>query len=374
VNVCLVSIVKNEERTIGRMLFSVAPHIHAWVICDTGSTDDTTWTIQKCAEQVSPALLGGVVRIIRFEDFSQARNEALRLAREYLVGREEALENWCFLLLDADMELVARHGLHVPVNMPEAYTVEQRSGDLAWSNVRLLRASSSARFVGATHEVLINLAGRPLPFDDVHIVDHCDGGSRGDKFERDLRLLTVAHANDPQDARTVYYLAQTLRDLERYGEAMNGYRRRAAMGGFAEEAWHAQYQAAAMALKLGRVADFIEWTWEAYNMRPTRAEPLVALAYFYRVLGRHDACCAVAELARSIPRPADALFVEPSAYGWRPRFELSVAGFYSSIPIRRQRGAALCAQLTTERTLPAAERELAAANLEHYVRAGLFVP
>ena len=39
--VCLVMIVRDEATILSRCLASVRPHIDAWVVCDTGSIDDT---------------------------------------------------------------------------------------------------------------------------------------------------------------------------------------------------------------------------------------------------------------------------------------------------------------------------------------------
>ncbi|HBD39264.1 MAG TPA: family 2 glycosyl transferase, partial [Cupriavidus sp.] len=39
--ICLSMIVKNEAAVIERCLRAVRPHIHAWAISDTGSTDGT---------------------------------------------------------------------------------------------------------------------------------------------------------------------------------------------------------------------------------------------------------------------------------------------------------------------------------------------
>jgi glycosyltransferase involved in cell wall biosynthesis len=41
VKICLNMIVKNESKTIKRLLESVISIIDYYVICDTGSTDDT---------------------------------------------------------------------------------------------------------------------------------------------------------------------------------------------------------------------------------------------------------------------------------------------------------------------------------------------
>ena len=45
--ICLVMIVRNEAAIIRRCLESVRPHIDRWVICDTGSTDNTPDIVQE---------------------------------------------------------------------------------------------------------------------------------------------------------------------------------------------------------------------------------------------------------------------------------------------------------------------------------------
>ena len=49
--------------------------------------------------------------------------------------------------------------------------------------------------------------------DELLIEHHADGGSRAHKFERDRVLLEEALADDPDDPRTLFYLAQTYADL-----------------------------------------------------------------------------------------------------------------------------------------------------------------
>ena len=46
-SICLVMIVKNEAEVIKRCIDSVKDHIDYWVICDTGSTDDTKNIIKQ---------------------------------------------------------------------------------------------------------------------------------------------------------------------------------------------------------------------------------------------------------------------------------------------------------------------------------------
>ena len=47
VSLCLNMIVKNESRIITRLMESVLPIIDTYLICDTGSTDNTIDVIKK---------------------------------------------------------------------------------------------------------------------------------------------------------------------------------------------------------------------------------------------------------------------------------------------------------------------------------------
>lgn len=87
------------------------------------------------------------------------------------------------------------------------------------------------RYEGATHEYLTTDQPERAADLDALVIEHfADGGSRSDKFERDARLLRADLERDPGNARAVFYLAQTMRDLGSTEEAVELYRRRAQMG------------------------------------------------------------------------------------------------------------------------------------------------
>ena len=53
VSLCLNMIVRNESKIITRLLTSVLPIIDTYVICDTGSTDDTVSIIKDFFNSIS---------------------------------------------------------------------------------------------------------------------------------------------------------------------------------------------------------------------------------------------------------------------------------------------------------------------------------
>jgi glycosyltransferase involved in cell wall biosynthesis len=222
--ICLNAIVKNEAARIERMLASVEPHIGCWVICDTGSTDGTQAKIRDFfGEHCVPGLLYETT----FENFSQARNEALNIART-----SPLVPDFDYVLLcDADMELVAPDGIGDLI--APAYLLEQRSGDLRYWNTRLVRRDAPAEYKGVTHEYLSVEGAENLHH--AWFIDHADGANRPGKFDRDIALLEEALMRDPDDARSVFYLAQSYKDRGDFAKAAELYERRAEMGGFDEE-------------------------------------------------------------------------------------------------------------------------------------------
>lgn len=356
---CLNMIVRNESAIIERCLRSVAPHISGYVISDTGSTDDTVPLIERIfAEQGVP----GEIHAFPFENFEQARNEALTRCRR------SSLEFDYILLVDADMELVVnRRDWREQLTAP-AYLLRQASSDgFAYWNVRLVARQTEARYVGVTHEYL-SLDAPHARLEDAHMLDHACGSSRTVKYERDLALLTAALEKSPDDARTAFYLAQTLRDGGRHGEAGAMYARRIALGGWDEEIWYSRFMMARCHQALGDEARFVTGCLEAYNLRPTRAEPLHALAEHYRKTGRNETCAMLAEVGLNLPPPSDVLFVDEQVYRSGLRQELSISGFYSAQPARRARARTLCAELGVDRQAPPPVRTLARSNWRFYAQ------
>ena len=164
---CLNMIVKNEAAIIERCLAALVPHIDCYVICDTGSSDDT---VARTRDFLDARGIPGTIPGTTFRDFEQARNEALDAARS------SALEFEYILFCDADMDLqVARTDFRD--HLREAvYSIVQRSADgLEYPNIRLLRRDVQAKYRGVTHEYLdVGEHARPV-LDGVSFLDHASG-------------------------------------------------------------------------------------------------------------------------------------------------------------------------------------------------------
>ncbi|MFD3779699.1 glycosyltransferase [Streptomyces sp. NPDC058612] len=344
--ICLCMIVKNEAAVIERCLSSVRGLIDTWVISDTGSTDGTQDLIRTALHGVP-----GELRDESWGDFGH--NRSLNIARA--VGRADYL-----LLLDAD--LVLRQDRAMPALTSDSYML-RHEGNTEYRIKRLVRGDLPWRYVGVTHEYLTcdrdDRSEEQRNLDALVIEDHADGGSRHDKFERDARLLGAELERDPSNPRTVFYLAQTMRDMGDRAAAIRLYERRAAMGGWAEEVYYALFQAGALHAESGDWPAAMDALSRAWEVRPERLEACYDLVSGLRVMGRYRAAHAIAASTVGKPVPDDLLFVQPWVYRWGLLFEYSITAYWVGDTAASLRA---CDQLLALPDLPDSYREQTLAN------------
>jgi glycosyltransferase involved in cell wall biosynthesis len=357
---CLNMIVKNEMANLERCLSAVADHIDCWVIGDTGSSDGTQDFIKSF---FTARRLSGELHSFPFQNFEQARNEAL--SRAYA----SPLRFDYVLFADADMELVVEdQGFRSRLEATGYRLIQRTDSGLTYWNTRLVRRDAGARYHGVTHEYL-DVPGDAEELRGVWYKDHASGSNRVDKFDRDARLLIEALKDDPENRRYIFYLAQSYRDGGRIEEAAETYAKRAEMGGWDEEAWYARLQEARCRRDLGDDGAFLRLLLMAFNQRPTRAEPLYELARYYRDLSMFDTSTLFIEAGLGMNPPEDdVLFIEDFIYTMGFQEEYSIAANYSRDTSRKDRGFAACNWLALNRDFPRAPRENARANLRFYVR------
>lgn len=310
----LAMIVRDEEAIIDRLIASTLPYIDSWRIIDTGSTDSTV-------ARVEAALVGvqGELRHSDWVDFGHNRSELMEWATEDA--------DW-LLLLDADMTVDADDDLAKQLAQFSAdaalVTVD---GGVSYRMPYLVRGGRPWHFTGRTHEHLASTEPyRTEWFDGLRITHIADGSSHQVKLARDVELLSLDMVDNPQSARTIFYLAQTYRDSGELALALRHYCHRAEMGGWDEEVFWSLYQAALIEekLELPSAGDSLLRAWDA---RPERAEPLYRLARRHRLMRQHHVAWIYASAAAALEPPADTLFVEAEIYRWGAAFERADAAW-----------------------------------------------
>jgi glycosyltransferase involved in cell wall biosynthesis len=358
---CLNMIVRNEAHIIGHTLDSVARFISSWVIVDTGSDDGTQDVIR---DQMARLGIPGELHERPWRDFSHNRNEALALAR----GRGDYI-----LTMDAD-DLIVGTPDFTRLDAAVYYLRIRNDDDIYWFP-HLFRDDVTVSYEGVVHEDVLwdsgrydalNLAG------DYHIESRRLGARNQDpqKYARDRDLLLAAVERNPEDGRSVFYLARSYFDLARTGgqiedfaQARKWYARRAAMGGSEQEVFYSLYELAESMAQLGAPwPDVHDAYVRAWDFRPARAEPLYAIARRYREQQRYRIGYEYAKLAAAIPFPdplTDFFFVRSDIYNWRAIDEQAVCASWIDKPAE---AFTLWRGLLARATLPAEDRLRIAAN------------
>ena len=361
IKICLNMIVKNESAIIERSLASTIGHIDYYVIGDTGSNDDTINIIKNFFDKHN---VPGEIHQFPFIDFAQARNKALEHARE-----SKGVFDYIFFN-DADMELKPETDDWKKNIVYPLCSIRQKNDIISYYNARLVHRSIEAHYIGKTHEYLsAPMATRPI--EGVWLIDHANGSSRSVKTERDLRLLKESLKENPNDARSLFYIAQTLKDLGRWYDALGYYKRRIKVGGWEEEIWYSHYMSALCYQQLGKEDQFVTKSLEAFEMRPWRAETLLPLAKHYREAGKNELALMISERGASIKFPEnDSLFVESYVYQHAFENEIAICGFYAKEQQKKDRGYLECMKLSASATAPLDIQKLALKNSAFYAKEG----
>lgn len=324
-------IVRDETPVLARLFASVAPFIDHYVIVDTGSSDGTPEFIERW---MAEAGIAGEVHRRPWVNFGVNRSEALDLA--VACGRADWL-----LLIDADEELGCADPSFVERLVPGVtYQLEKHHDAIRYRLPNLIDVRRNRwRWRGAVHEYLEHLSGpdRREPLREAWVVYHSGEGARSrgrsaaEKFLEDARLLEAELQQQPDDARSRFYLAQSYRDAGEHALALEHYQRRAAMtGGWDEERYWAAVEVGRMRRALGRpYAEVAQALVDAHALRPQRAEALHELARICREDKLWQAGYLCAKEGARLERPPDQLFVMPDVYAWRLLDELAVAAYWA---------------------------------------------
>lgn len=187
--------------------------------------------------------------------------------------------------------------------------------------------------------------------------------------ERDWLLAKVKR--NPEDARSVFCLAETSFRMEDFDNTRRWCERRIELGGCDEEVYWAMYRLAESMSNLGEPWPDVQDAYlKAWKFRPTRAEALHAIAFRHRVEQRYWPGYQFAQRAAEIPFPEEDLFVPRYAdvYAWRATDEQAVCASWIG---RHAEAFTLCRRMLARLDLPEADRQRIAANRDFSVPAML---
>ena len=315
-SVCLCMMVRNEASLIREALRSVKPYITTYSIMDTGSTDDTKAIILDELAGIS-----GTIHDRPWTGWDKSRTEAMTLAKQ-------SGADYLFLL-DADETVSGEMTLSA-----DAHWVTIVYGPMVYQRPNILSTKYDWKYIGVTHECLVCDTKGAQPKEVVLPITLKTNDARTnknkDRIQDDIDLLEAALKTNPDNARYVFYLAQSYRDISDNYKSMELYEARAGMGGWHEEVWYSLYQRALLMIRLNYPEiDITEAFVKAHEFHSMRGEALGSLSQYLRSRGKNSTAFMIASAAKNIPASSDKLFVDNSFAQWRNLDEYAVAAFYA---------------------------------------------
>lgn len=292
---CLNMILKNESKIIERLLKSVVHLISSYVICDTGSDDNTIEIIENFFKSYEK--IKGCVIQEPFKNFEYNRTFALQKCYELKPTLGDSAE--FVLLLDADM--ILNIGSFKISNDYDLYYFLQGTDTFYYKNTRIVRNDGKTKYLGVTHEYVSfpeEYKCKNCAKEEIFILDIGDGGCKSDKFERDARLLEQGIVDEPNNERYHFYLANTYNDLKRYDDAIEMYKKRVEFGRWHEEVFYSLYRIGLCYLYKNEPINSIFYWLKAFNAHPGRIESLYEIIKYYRNEGSHQLAYVFYKMAK----------------------------------------------------------------------------
>lgn len=277
--------IHDESKTVGRAVKSFQQVCDPIIGLDVGSTDGAVEIARE---------LGVEIATQEWSTHGAAAETLLRLSRDraaytLLFGATETME----LVKPLPAKLTA-----------PMYLLETLNNGCIIRTDRIYKSGIEWKCPGPVHSTMKpDFFDERQELDSIVITQHDDDGRRPEKLARYRDELEAWLLENPNDARSTYYLAQSYYFLGALGAAGALYLRRARMSDGDVEAWHALYMAGAceMAFNFENGAQMMI---EAFRRKPERMEPLMTL---------EQACHQVRSKAK-MPTEGQLLWLSPEAY------------------------------------------------------------
>lgn len=311
------------------MLDSVVNIIDCYCICDTGSTDNT---VEIITTFFNTRNIPGKIIHEPFQNFAHNRNVALFGC----LGMSDYI-----LLMDADMRLRVNDFDKTTLEGGDSFLLLQGSDNYYYENVRIVRNNGLYMYHGVTHEFIASTVPdnkRNIEKKHLFIEDLGDGGSKTNKYERDIRLLLDGIKENPNDARYHFYLANSYFDTGNFEKAIEYYEKRIKLGGWEQEIWFSYYRIGLTYKSMDQIEKAMYNWLEAYQILPKRLENLHEMLQYYRIYGKnhlfklyYDVCAHVLENEENKKERDRYLFLHNDVYEYKLFYEYSVAANYLGV-------------------------------------------
>lgn len=288
-----ISMCKNEERVIKETLESVYKYIDYWIICDTGSTDNTCKII---TEFFSEKNIPGELFIDEWKGFDV--NKTLMFERAYGISD--------FVLhLDADDWLCGDFDKNVLINNEnDMFFFNYKRGNTEWLSTSLYNNKLRWKYVGVAHNIIICLDNKTLHCSNEFVKKNIwiDGNERGFRALDPKKYLIDAEKlekqffdtlyEDPYNLtnRSVFYAAQSYFDYKDLKTAFKWYNLYTKLKNiWIEELFESYLKLIICGIELKHPESELKRHFDiAVNIFDDRSEPYILMANYHFSKNEHE--------------------------------------------------------------------------------------
>ena len=319
--ICMCMIVKDEAHVIERCIRSFAPLVDYYIICDTGSSDNTIEIINKTADACG---LKGEVLNHDWVNFAHNRTLSLNAGKskaDYLmvIDADEVIKYKVGNKYLEVVDILEDPNLTLQKLDKDCYNILSELGSITYDRLQLLNTRLDWRYESVVHEYAIA--------DNIQSIDRLTGimnmprveGARSkdpNKYFKDALSLEKGLIDEPNNSRYYFYLGQSYRDSGKFDKALECYKKRISMTGYEEEinvCYHQLGHCSKMSDK--KFEEYGHYYLEGYNKFPHRLECFYEYIRETRISGKSRLALKLGEHALLIPYPTnDHLFILKDIY------------------------------------------------------------
>lgn len=332
-SLCLNMIVKNEAHVIKNTLENVCNYfkLDYWVICDTGSTDNTMDIIRDFFQEKK--IMGELYRD-EWKDFGWNRSLALERAynlTDYL------------LIFDADDRIEGN--LSFPQTDVKFDSFKLKFGPgLNYYRPLLINNKKKWKFVGVLHEYLecketvvtCTING------DYYVVSGKEGNRSQDpeKYQKDALILENAYhqskeTNNPILNRYSFYCANSYRDANNSEQAIKWYKNTLSLDNWYEEKYCSSMYICIELEKLGKMEEALFYALKTFEYDKLRVEGIFFLIKYYVTQNQYEIAYSYYSLIKPVYENhlkfilnSEKLFLVKNYYTFYLPYYFIIMGFY----------------------------------------------
>ena len=362
--VCLNMIVKDESHIIEKTLKNLLQYIpfDYWVICDTGSSDETPAMIENFFKQHN---IPGEIVHHQWKDFAYNRTLALECAfnkTDYI------------FIFDADDSIHGSFALPTPMNS-DWYMLQFGNG-VNYTRPLLVTNRKRWKFRGVLHEYLeaIDKMGQVVTLLGNYHVESGRSGNRSlqpDKYYKDALVLEKAFELEPPDGlkpRYAFYCAQSYKDSgDKYTDkAIEWYKKVLTY----HHHWNQEHFYSCLQLgnlyKKNDVQQAIYYYMKTLEYDSERMEGVVSAMAFFQQTGNHVIVNALYHKFKTYTRQLNnKLFVNMYMHQDRIEYHNSISAFYSN---DKQSGYDCCKHILIHKRLDPGDYNTTIQNLLNFYK------